>query len=101
MAIGRKTGGRKKGTPNKVQRPRKQHAALIEPLLADGVTPLEYMLGILRNPNTEPLQRAWAAEKAAPYCHPRLAPVDKDTGKQPIQQVHVIGWQGPRQPKSG
>ncbi len=99
MTIGRKTGGRKKGTPNKIQRPRKQQALLVDKLLDKGVTPLEYMLAILRNPEAEALQRSWAAEKAAPYCHPRLAPVDKDTGQQPVQKVQIIAWQGPRQPK--
>ncbi len=99
MAYGRKTGGRKKGTPNKIQRPGKKQSALVDKLFDEGVTPLEYMLAILRNPESQAMQKAWAAEKAAPYCHPRLAPVDKDTGQQPVQKVQIIAWQGPRQPK--
>ncbi len=97
MALGRKTGGRKKGTPNKVAKPRKAYTYMVDKLALEGEMPLQYMLKVLRDPNTEPLQRAWAAEKAAPYCHPRLAPIDKDTGQQPVQTV-VVKWLGDRQP---
>ena len=31
------------------------------------------MLAILNNPGTSPERKMWAAEKAAPYLHPRLA----------------------------
>ena len=97
MAIGRKTGGRKKGTPNKIKRPRKAQAALTDRLAAGGITPLEYMLNILRDDTAEPLQRSWAAEKAAPYCHSRLAPIDPKTGEQPVTHI-VMRWQGTKQP---
>ena len=36
-------------------------------------TPLEYMINVLNNPGTSPERKMWAAEKAAPYLHPRLA----------------------------
>ncbi len=97
MALGRKTGGRKKGTPNKIAKPRKAYTYMIDKLALEGEMPLEYMLRVLRAPDTEPLQRAWAAEKAAPYCHARLAPIDKDTGQQPVQTL-VVKWLGNRQP---
>ena len=98
MAIGRKTGGRKKGTPNKVRKPRKATAVMVDKLALEGIMPLEHMLAVLRDPDAKPLEKAWAAEKAAPYCHPRLAPIDKDTGNQPIQHM-VIRWMGARQPQ--
>jgi hypothetical protein len=41
--------------------------------MAEGISPLEYMLGILRDTNAAPDRRDWAAEKAAPYVHARLA----------------------------
>jgi hypothetical protein len=41
-------------------------------LLEDGTTPLEYLLGILRDDDQPPDTRFEAAKAAAPYCHPRL-----------------------------
>ena len=66
MAKGRKTGGRQKGTANKKTRELADKAA------AQGITPLEYMLGILRAKRSTDELKRWAAEKAAPYIHPRL-----------------------------
>lgn len=39
-----------------------------------GLTPVEYMLSIMRNEQADTRDRAWAAEKAAPYIHARPAP---------------------------
>jgi hypothetical protein len=64
-----KSGGRSKGTPNKVTERREAEIA------ASGLTPLEYMLGILRDPKQDQSARFAAAEKAAPYCHAKLAAV--------------------------
>ena len=41
--------------------------------LGDGLSPLAYMLRVLRNPNTPQARRDKMAIAAAPYCHPRLA----------------------------
>lgn len=38
--------------------------------------PLDYMLQVLRDPEASPAERKWAAEKAAPYLHPRLQAVE-------------------------
>lgn len=43
---------------------------------SEGLTPLEYMLTILRNDQADPKDRMWAAEKAAPFIHAKLAAVD-------------------------
>lgn len=42
----------------------------------EGLTPLEYMLGVLRDVTADPKDRMWAAEKAAPYVHAKLANVE-------------------------
>ena len=50
-------------------------------------TPLDYMLNVLNNPGTSPERKMWAAEKAAPFVHARLASKEhKITGdsKKPI-----------------
>jgi hypothetical protein len=67
MAAGKKTGGRQKGTPNKVTAEREAEVA------ASGLTPLAYMLSILRDPKQPPDDRKWAAQQAAPYCHAKMA----------------------------
>lgn len=43
---------------------------------AGGITPLEYMLQLLRDPNTAPEIRLDCAKSAAPYLHARLSSVD-------------------------
>jgi hypothetical protein len=40
------------------------------------LTPLEYMLAVLRDLNETPDRRAWAATTAAPYIHPRLHAIE-------------------------
>lgn len=67
-----KTGGRKAGTPNRVTA---QRAAEIA---ASGLTPLDYMLAVLRDDAAEVARRDDMAKAAAPYCHPRLAAVDHE-----------------------
>jgi hypothetical protein len=69
MARGRKTGGRTKGTPNKAT------AAKAEEIAASGLTPLDYMLTVMRNPRTDTARRDDMAKAAAPYVHPRLAAI--------------------------
>ena len=38
--------------------------------------PLDFMLALLRDPEASIADRKWAAEKAAPYIHPRLQTVE-------------------------
>lgn len=63
---GFKSGGRKKGTKNK--RTEKLQAEIAE----TGLTPLEYLLSVLRDEKEERAIRIEAAKAAAPYIHPRL-----------------------------
>ncbi len=66
-APGERRGGRQKGTPNRATAARE---AEVE---ASGMTPLAYMLAILRDEEASTEDRKWAAQHAAPYVHPRLA----------------------------
>lgn len=36
-----------------------------------GLMPLEFLLGVMRNPDEDKARRMQAATLAAPYCHPR------------------------------
>lgn len=48
------------------------------PAAANGETtsPLDFMLSVLRDSEASLADRKWAAEKAAPYLHPRLQTVE-------------------------
>lgn len=70
MAPGIKTGGRQKGTPNRATVQRQQEVA------ESGLTPLDYLLSIMRDEQAVIDMRIDAAKAAAPYIHPRLAAID-------------------------
>lgn len=65
--------GRKKGQVSQQTELRKQIA---EKALSEGITPLEFMLSVLRDEGQEQSARFQAAKEAAPYIHPRLAAVE-------------------------
>jgi hypothetical protein len=64
-----KSGGRKKGTPNKATR-WKLH------LEGKEYKPLDFLLGVMWNGQAPMELRFKAAIAAAPYCHPQLRSVD-------------------------
>lgn len=70
MAKGVKTGGRKKGTPNKAT------ATKAAEIAASGVTPLDFMLQTMRDAGKDFEVRLDAAKSAAPYVHPKLAAIE-------------------------
>jgi hypothetical protein len=90
MPKGRKTGGRQRGSLNKVTLARAAEVA------ASGLTPLEFMLSVLRDPNEDPARRLDAAKSAAPYCHHRLASLEHNVnaGQNPDggEVVVVVGF---------
>jgi hypothetical protein len=79
MAAGKKTGGRQKGVPNRAS------AAKAKAIAESGLTPLDFLLDLMRN-GDDAAQRLDAAKAAAPYVHPKLAAIEH-TGKDgaPIQ----------------
>jgi hypothetical protein len=64
----RQGAGRKPGTPNR------KTAEVAEAIDATGMSPLDYLVTLYRDATAEAKDRAWAANAAAPYCHPRMAP---------------------------
>jgi hypothetical protein len=67
---GERRGGRKKGTPNK------KNAAVIAAVEQGGITPLDYMLSVMRDKALELPTRLDAAKAAAGYVHPKLAALE-------------------------
>jgi hypothetical protein len=79
-APGERRGGRKKGTPNKATAKRQAEIA------ASGLTPLEHMLRVMRDPKAAKDRRDDMAKAAAPYVHPKLASVEHSgPGGGPIE----------------
>lgn len=66
----RSGAGRKAGIPNKRTQARQ---AAVE---ASGLTPLDYLLTVMRNEKNDQSARLDAAKAAAQYVHPRLSAVD-------------------------
>lgn len=66
----RENAGRPKGQPNKKTQEQ------IQAVEAEGITPLEYMLRVLRDEGQDPAVRLDAANKAAPYVHAKLSSVE-------------------------
>lgn len=85
--------GRKKGGTNAATRATREIALRAA---AEGITPLQYMLDVLRDPESPEERRAWAAEKAAPYIHPRLEAIAfKEIDKKQQQELNpkeVVKW---------
>ncbi len=80
--------GRPKGSRNKATERTK---ALIA---ASGLTPLEFLLNVLRDETADHAARIDAAKAAAPYIHPKLNNVtlagDKDNPVRQINRVEVV-----------
>ena len=72
-----KTGGRQKGVANKRTR------EIADAAVREGLTPLEYMLAVLRDETADPDRRDRMAAAAAPYIHPRLSNVAAKIGGDP------------------
>ena len=62
--------GRKKGSTNK------RTLEIEQAIAAEGMTPLAFMLAVLRDPHSSDKDRQWAADAAAPYVHARRSSVE-------------------------
>lgn len=88
---GERRGGRQKGTRNK------KTQELLESVKEEGLTPMEFLLKVMRDEDEEMDRRMDAAKHVAPYVHPRLASVEH-TGKDggPIQTQEVVAEEAAR-----
>jgi hypothetical protein len=77
--IGR--GGKRQGAGRKAGSVTKRTSEIAKAAMAEGITPLEYMLQVMRAPSehedvkvqiAREAMRFEAAKAAAPYCHARL-----------------------------
>ena len=88
MHGGRREGaGRRRGSPNKANIARQAEIA------ASGLTPLDYILQVMRDEENDLATRLDAAVKAAPYVHPKLAAIDnthRGADGGPVRAVYHI-----------
>ena len=80
---GERRGGRQKGTPNRAT------AAKAAEIAASGLTPLDYMLAVMRDETAARPERLEAAAKAAPYVHPRLSAIEYTAPAEPEEDVDL------------
>lgn len=71
---GERRGGRTAGVPNK------RNAAKVAEIEASGLTPLDYLLSVMRDDLLDREARVDAAKAAAPYVHAKLAAVEFSGG---------------------
>ena len=91
---GRRAGsGRKKSGTNRLDTKARHQA------MESGISPLDYMLSIMRNPDSTAAQKMEAAKAAAPYVHARLAHIERKedvsvsfVARLPSPASSVEGW---------
>jgi hypothetical protein len=78
--------GRKPGSPNKATAKRQAEVK------ASGLAPLDYLLSVMRDERVPRVERVDAANKAAPYVHPKLASMDHKSsdGTMSPKPDHII-----------
>lgn len=81
---GERRGGRGKGTPNV------KTAEKVAAIEASGLTPLDFMLSVLRDENNDQATRLDAANKAAPYVHAKLASIDANINGKVGVTVEIV-----------
>lgn len=97
-------GGARKGAGRKAGSATKKTRDIADRAMADGITPLEFMLHVMRAPSehedakvqvAREAMRFEAAKAAAPYMHPRLAAIEH-TGPDggPIKTEGTLGISG-------
>lgn len=85
-------GGKRAGAGRPVGAATQKTREVAKKASAEGITPLEYMLSVMRNEEADAAHRNDMAKAAAPYVHPRLSNVEhKGEGGGPIK-VSIVRY---------
>ena len=91
-------GGARAGAGRKPGLPSKKNAETIKACEESGITPLEYMLKVMRSEVEEPRARLAAAQAAAPYVHAKLSSIEvtgKDGGAlETVTRIELVPMRG-------
>lgn len=82
-------GGARSGAGRKPGSLTTKTRELAEKAANEGITPLDYMLSLLRDEGAEASVRFEAAKAAAPYIHPRLSSIEA-TGKDGAALIPAV-----------
>jgi hypothetical protein len=69
-------GGARPGAGRKPGAPNKRTAELMKAAEESGITPLQFMLDVMRDDANDPKDRLAAANMAAPYVHAKLSSIE-------------------------
>ena len=69
-------GGRRTGSGRKVGSANTRTREIADQAMASGQSPLEFLLGIMRDPNNPIDLRVEAAKICCPFVHPRLQAIE-------------------------
>lgn len=69
-------GGKRPGAGRKPSALTQRTRQIAEQAIEGGITPLDYLLSIVRDEGQEQAARVDAAKAAAPFVHPRLNAID-------------------------
>ncbi len=84
-------GGARPGAGRKVGSATKKTRELADKVIASGLTPLEFMLSVMRDEGAERAERLDMAKAAAPYIHPRLSNVEAKVDAS-VETVSEVRW---------
>lgn len=80
-------GGKRPGAGRKPGSITRRTQEVTAKALEGGITPLDYLLSVMRDDQKMPDVRLDAAKAAAPYVHPRLAAIEHSGG---IELTHEV-----------
>ncbi len=83
-------GGARAGAGRPKGRRNRRTEAQIAAIEAGGITPLAYLLAVMRDESQDPVARLDAAKAAAPYVHSKLAAIDTTVRGAPNSPVRLI-----------
>lgn len=83
-------GGSREGAGRKVGAAALRTREIADKAAGEGLTPLEFMLQIMRDEGSERSERLDMAKAAAPYIHPRLSSVEAKVDAEVTNRVRRI-----------
>lgn len=83
-------GGARTGAGRKVGQATAKTREIADKAIEDGVTPLEFMIAIMRDEGATRAERLDMAKAAAPYIHPRLSAIE--AAVKVTEQVEEVRW---------
>jgi hypothetical protein len=83
-------GGARKGAGRPAGMANRKTREIADKAITEGLTPLEYMLSVMRDETAAPAVRLDAAKSAASYVHPRLSAIDANLSGDVGLKVEII-----------